>query len=271
MKIILFYISNIIRYMLLFCLLKLILNKKNSWTYLQCKNYLKNLDIICLKKIDNEIFSFCEYWKIKDPSTLTNIPKNCLNKKYILPLLINNNGGNPFKVDCVLILEEKNISNMEYHNNKKQIDKDIMKCLNFFENFEEIISLDINDYDGENKKVIDLKKRIDLSSFCIDFSLNIINQLEDHIHTKPLTKITKDSKIDFNDYNDYLYNKIYNYIILNEDDDEQTQDKENVQYLESKKNIQHNDNELTINQNSIKDCVEYGLKNEQYLVCTKYE
>ena len=87
MKIIILDFNNIKRYIFIFCLLKSILTKKNSWTYFQCKNFLNNLDIICLKKNENEIFSFCEYWKIKDPSALNNIPKICLNKKYILLMI----------------------------------------------------------------------------------------------------------------------------------------------------------------------------------------
>ena len=98
--------------------------------------------------------------------------------------------------------------------------------------------------------------------------------MENRINKKPLINITKDSKIDYNDYNNYLNNIISKYINLNEDDnndEEEIQNKESVQYFESKKNIQENDDELKINHNSKKDCVEYGLNNEQYIMCTKYE
>ena len=40
---------------------------------------------------------------------------------------------------------------------------------------------------------------------------------------------------------------------------------------ENNQGINNNDNELQSSQYSSKDCVEYGLKNEEYIICTKYE
>ena len=275
-------LKKIIKYILLLYLLqiKIILSQKNSWTYIKCKNYLNNLDIICTKITDNQIFSICEDWKTKEPLSINNIPKNCLNKIYILSLIINEENTSS-KVNCIVNIKEQKIMGKEFKNNNKHlyhIDEDIMKCLNFFENFEEIFTSIMNDYDGKKMKYNDLKKKLNVSSFCIDLSLNLINQLENHVENKPLKNNTKSPKKEY-DYNNYLNNKIYNCIKQNEvnDEDKYISGNDNMKYFEvnergeNNQGINNNDNELQSSQYSSKDCVEYGLKNEEYIICTKYE
>ena len=274
-------LKKIIKYILLYLLqIKIILSQKNSWTYIKCKNYLNNLDIICTKITDNQIFTICEDWKTKEPLSINNIPKNCLNKIYILSLIINEEKYSS-KINCVINIKEQKIMGKEFKNNNKHlyhIDEDIMKCLNFFENFEEIFTSIMNDYDGKKMKYNDLKKKLNVSSFCIDLSLNLINQLENHVENKPLKNNTKSPKKEY-DYNNYLNNKIYNCIKQNEvnDEDKYISGNDNMKYFEvnergeNNQGINNNDNELQSSQYSSKDCVEYGLKNEEYIICTKYE
>ena len=277
-------LKKIIKYILLLYLLqiKIILSQKNSWTYIKCKNYLNNLDIICTKITDNQIFTICEDWKTKEPLSINNIPKNCLNKIYILSLIINEENTSS-KVNFVVNIKEQKIMGKEFKNNNKHlyhIDEDIMKCLNFFENFEEIFTSIMNDYDGKKMKYNDLKKKLNVSSFCIDLSLNLINQLENHVENKPLKNNTKSPKKEY-DYNNYLNNKIYNCIKPNEvnDEDKYISGNDNMKYFDVNErgennqgnNNNDNDNELRSSQYSSKDCVEYGLKNEEYIICTKYE
>jgi len=274
-------LKKIIKYILLYLLqIKIILSQKNSWTYIKCKNYLNNLDIICTKITDNQIFTICEDWKTKEPLSINNIPKNCLNKIYILSLIINEEKSSS-KINCVINIKEQKIMGKEFKNNNKHlyhIDEDIMKCLNFFENFEEIFTSIMNDYDGKKMKYNDLKKKLNVSSFCIDLSLNLINQLENHVENKPLKNNTKSPKKEY-DYNNYLNNKIYNCIKQNEvnDEDKYISGNDNMKYFEvnergeNNQGINNNDNELQSSQYSSKDCVEYGLKNEEYIICTKYE
>ena len=275
-------LKKIIKYILLLYLLQIknILSQKNSWTYIKCKNYLNNLDIICTKIMDNQIFKICEDWKTKEPLSINNIPKNCLNKIYILSLIINEENTSS-KVNCIVNIKEQKIMGKEFKNNNKHlyhIDEDIMKCLNFFENFEEIFTSIMNDYDGKKMKYNDLKKKLNVSSFCIDLSLNLINQLENHVENKPLKNNTKSPKKEY-DYNNYLNNKIYNCIKQNEvnDEDKYISGNDNMKYFEvnergeNNQGINNNDNELQSSQYSSKDCVEYGLKNEEYIICTKYE
>ena len=274
-------LKKIIKYILLYLLqIKIILSQKNSWTYIKCKNYLNNLDIICTKITDNQIFTICEDWKTKEPLSINNIPKNCLNKIYILSLIINEE-NNSSKINCVINIKEQKIMGKEFKNNNKHlyhIDEDIMKCLKFFENFEEIFTSIMNDYDGKKMKYNDLKKKLNVSSFCIDLSLNLINQLENHVENKPLKNNTKSPKKEY-DYNNYLNNKIYNCIKQNEvnDEDKYISGNDNMKYFEvnergeNNQGINNNDNELQSSQYSSKDCVEYGLKNEEYIICTKYE
>ena len=274
-------LKKIIKYILLYLLqIKIILSQKNSWTYIKCKNYLNNLDIICTKITDNQIFTICEDWKTKEPLSINNIPKNCLNKIYILSLIINEEKSSS-KINCVINIKEQKIMGKEFKNNNKHlyhIDEDIMKCLNFFENFEEIFTSIMNDYDGKKMKYNDLKKKLNVSSFCIDLSLNLINQLENHVENKPLKNNTKSPKKEY-DYNNYLNNKIYNCIKQNEvnNEDKYISGNDNMKYFEvnergeNNQGINNNDNELQSSQYSSKDCVEYGLKNEEYIICTKYE
>ena len=277
-------LKKIIKYILLLCLLQIknILSQKNSWTYIKCKNYLNNLDIICTKIMDNQIFKICEDWKTKEPLSINNIPKNCLNKIYILSLIINEENTSS-KVNCIVNIKEQKIMGKEFKNNNKHlyhIDEDIMKCLNFFENFEEIFTSIMNDYDGKKMKYNDLKKKLNVSSFCIDLSLYLINQLENHVKNKPIKNNTKSPKKEY-DYSNYLNNKIYNCIKPNEvnDEDEYISGNDNLKYFDVNErgennqgnNNNDNDNELQSSQYSCKDCVEYGLKNEEYIICTKYE
>jgi hypothetical protein len=232
--------------------------------------------------MDNQIFKICEDWKTKEPLSINNIPKNCLNKIYILSLIINEENTSS-KVNCIVNIKEQKIMGKEFKNNNKHlyhIDEDIMKCLNFFENFEEIFTSIMNDYDGKKMKYNDLKKKLNVSSFCIDLSLNLINQLENHVENKPLKNNTKSPKKEY-DYNNYLNNKIYNCIKQNEvnDEDKYISGNDNMKYFEVNErgennqgiNNNDNDNELQSSQYSSKDCIEYELKNEEYIICSKYE
>ena len=67
------------------------------------------------------------------------------------------------KINCIISIKEQKITGKEFKKNNKHlyhIDEDIMKCLNFFENFEEIFTSIMNDYDGKKMKYNDLKKNL---------------------------------------------------------------------------------------------------------------
>lgn len=251
----------IIKYIfLLLYISNIIICQKKTWNYANCKKYLKFLDIICIKKNENEIFSICEKWETKNPLDKEKIPKNCQNKYYILPLLIKN--ANPLlKLDCVLNIISKDTKGQEKTMTKN--DEEIKTCIKNFGKLAEITAL--NETDDNKEHFVDLTKKLNISSFCVDFSLLLINQLEKDLYS--INKIYKTSKKTF-DFIDYVNISLFEYI-QNRNDEKR--------YFDSKEGNNNNkdyDNELEIYyKNSQKDCVEYGLNslNKEYIICTKYE
>ena len=258
--------NDIIKFILFLYITKIIICQKKTWNYDKCKKYLKGLGIFCIKINKNEIFSICEKWETKDPLDKEKIPKSCQNRNYILPLLIKNSNP-PSKIDCVVNINSQNIIEPEKVITKNN--EEIKNCIKTFGKFVELTSLNFNDTDDNNHPIIDLKIKLNISSFCVDFSLIIINELEKDLQSQTFNKKYKRSikgKIDFIDYINIC---LFEYM-ENENDDKRYFDTK-----EGKRNNQNDyDNELEIYyKNSKKDCVEYGLNslNKEYIICTKYE
>ena len=255
----------IIKFIFFLYISNIIICQKKTWNYDNCKKYLKRLDIICIKINENEIFSICEKWETKDPLAKQKIPTNCQNRNYILPLLIKY--SNPvLKKDCVININLKDIIEQEEVIINK--DEEIRSCIKTFGKFVEIMSLNFNDTDESIDPFIDLKKKFNISGFCVDFSLILINELEKDLQSKSLNKKFQSSKGKI-DFFDYINISLFEYM-QNENDDKRYFDSKE----EKKNNHKDYDNELEIYyKNSRKDCVEYGLNslNKEYIICTKYE
>ena len=218
------------------------------------------------------MFSFCEIWETKDPSALNKIPKNCQNKKYILSLLIKNSNP-PFKKDCIINIKIQLNANDKNKNIEglTKNEKEVQECLKTFEKVVDIFSLELNE-DENVDDLIDVKKRLNISNFCIDLSLNLINELQKGLNSRTIKNISKIPKNEVK-FKDYIMYKLYYY--QKEKDDKE---KETIKYFDTKKTINNqcfdeNDELEIYNKKSKKDCVEYGLKssNEEILICTKYE
>lgn len=261
---------------------KCIFSKKKSWGYYKCKKYLNDLDIICYKINKEGMFRFCEVWETKDIYALSKVPNACLNHKYVLPL-INKNSNSTSKIDTIIDINILNVSESKSRKKGKiiiQKDKEIQQCLKYFEKFLELSSLDHIDFNEINSIFFDLKKKLNSSYFCIDFSIHLINELEKGLNSEKMIKNNTNNEMEFTDYVNY---KLANFIHkeMNETNEQTIENKDDLESLEcsdseSKKNKynQDYDNELETHYlNSKKDCVEYGLKSstEDIIVCLKYE
>jgi len=278
-------IKYIFLYILFLNILKYIICQKNIWNYNKCKTYLNKLDIICNKISKIDMFSVCQIWETKDPSAINKIPKNCQNKKYILPLLIKNSNP-PIKKDCVINTKIK-LNPNEKNKNIEDLtknDQEIQGCIKTFEKFVDIFSVELNEDEEEDDiedldPLLELRKKLNISNFCVDFSLNLISELEKNLKSKTIRNISRISKDEVK-FNDYIFNKLYAHYQKENNDNIciDNREKEPIKYFETKKKINNQNfdenNELeTYNIKSKKDCVEYGLKssNEEVLICTKYE
>lgn len=274
-----------IKYLLVFFLFlkinKYIICKKKTWGYYKCKKYLSSLDIFCYKINKEGIFNFCEVWEAKDINALLKVQNLCLYHKYVLPLIYKYSNSTS-KIDSIIDIDLLNIS--EYKSKKRgkiiiQKDKEIKQCLKYFEKFLELSSLDNIDFDEINSIFFDLKKKLNSSNFCIDFSIHLINELEKSLNSEKTTNNNINSEMEFTDYVNY---KLANFIHegLNETNKQTIEKNDDLESLIcsdseiKKKYDQDYENDLeTYYLNSKKDCVEYGLKSstEDIIVCLKYE
>ena len=248
-----FVLYYLISLLMILYFIKIIRCSNNTWNYDKCKQYLNTLNIICTKIDETKIYTLCEKWKTKKPSVINNIPKYCQNKKYILTLLISTFNP-PIKAYSIIDIKKQNKEIEKYEK-----DEEIEQCFELFDNFEKKYLLNFTEIKDQKRILMEYKDKLNMSNFCIDFSLNIIIHLINNYKSNYNKSYNKE--IAHNQYTDF--------------DDEDNDFKEENNYFESsetnEKSNQANENES--DKNSQKDCVEYGLKSdkEEILVCKKHE
>ena len=247
---------------------------ETPWTYSQCSDYLNNLDIICDKiyKADNGD-EICEKIKFLSYSSMANIPKECFNQLYKFPMNINNS-NKPIKKSVVLFLEF--IDNED--NDDKEDNEDNLTDLNYVEeNFDlnnKIIEDCLKNYIIYNQKCLNdifLEKEDYSEELEKENNSNYCKSLVDHISKQLQDNIQFHLKDKFPMKLDNIYFKFENdnnYI----DFEEKDKDKD-YSFIGNNKNDDHGNELEEYNNNTGKDCVEYGLTSlkDNIIVCTKYE
>ena len=232
------------------------------WTHSQCSDYLNSLNFSCDKIIKNEKGNeICENLKYPD----INAPKECFNKIYTLPVTINNS-DKPIKRHIVLYMKY-NDKSKELNKNEEILDlnKKVEECL---KNFIKYSQKCLNEKYYENEEYCKELEKIKDLNFCKSTVDEIAKKLRDKIQFELKDEFSMDfGGVNFQFDND---NNYYPFEIDYEDFEKKVEDKD---CIGSNKNEEH-ENELDeYNNNSGKDCVEYGLTSlkDNIIVCTKYE
>lgn len=290
-----FFFHRFSKYIIFSHLLVYAICFKNQWTYLQCKNYLNTLDIICInitKKKDGS--EQCQKWNYKNTSSVNILPIECYNKKYNLNLVLYNTNPpvkkklyiNLKNIEKTMVIDIKNQNNYNFQNEDDY--STITKCLNDFTKYELNCILNKPVEEKKIKKCNAFKEKSIKSKLCINliqnFETNVESYIEENFSQLELKDI--DIEIDIN-----LKNFVKNNIEDNFKNDffieEEDNNINNIDFEEQKEEVKSyfniankkkynddNDNELeNYYKKSRKDCVEYGLKSlkEDIIVCTKYE
>ena len=245
------------------------------WTYSQCFDYLNGLDIICDKiyKADNGD-EICEKLKFLTYSSMGNMPKECFNQQYKLSMNINN-PSKPIKKSVILFLTYYNIENNEDNLTELDLDeenfdfynKKIEECLkNHMIYNQKCLNnkfLEKEDYCKELKKTKDL-------NYCKSLVDDVSKQLRNQIQFALKDKIPVNfGSVKFQFEND---NNYYPFEIKYSDFEGKDKDKDYSCNGNNRNDEQENELE-EYNNNSGKDCVEYGLTSlkDNIIFCTKYE
>ncbi len=279
----------LLRFLGLLHLSTIIICSNNIWNYKSCKAFLNTLNITCTKFHSNEIINICENWEATNITGVENIPEECQNKKYILTLLVKKSNQTT-KKDIILFIKKQNYSKENIKSDTislnlvKKIEIDIINCLKIFDKFEQIISYDFNENELNKNEIKKWKKKLNVSSFCIEIIIHTITNIEKNIDSvindENYSEEEELFRINFGS-NEYINNIMkINYKNYEKRGDKKSKDYKKKKYFETekKKNMKriedYDDNELeNYYNNSKKDCVEYGLKSleENIIVCTKYE
>ena len=289
-----FFFHRFSKYIIFFHLLAYAICFKNQWTYLQCKNYLNTLDIICYKITKKKDGSeLCQKWNYKNTSSVILLPIECYNKKYNLNLILYNTDP-PVKkkliinlktIEKTMVIDIKDQNNINFQNEDDY--STITKCINDFTKYEQNCILNKPVEEKKIKKCNAFKKKYINSKICFNIIKNFETNIESYIEENFSQLDLKDIEIDFN---------LNNFPKMNIDDNNNNidffgeEEDNNINYIDfeepkedaksyfnnrnKKKYNDDNDNELeNYYKNSRKDCVEYGLKSlkEDIIVCTKYE
>ena len=232
------------------------------WTHSQCSDYLNNLDISCDKIIKNENGDeICENLKYPD----INAPIECFNKIYKLQVTVNDS-NKPNKRPIVLFMKY-NDKSKESNKNEENLDlnKKVEGCL---KNYIIYSQKCLNEKYYENEEYCKELEKIKDLNFCKSTVDEITKKLRDKIKFEFKDELSVDfSSVNFQFDND---NNYYPFEIDYEVFEKKVEDKD---YIGNNQNEEH-ENELDeYNNNSGKDCIEYGLTSlkDNIIVCTKYE
>ena len=232
--------------------------------YNQCKDYLIKVGLICTKPIKKYLLNICENWEKNNSTLYHNIPAECIDRKYILPLSVKYSNTKE-KINFYIYF--KNTKSENQNSMKDDDDDEIDQCVQIIDYFGDIISEYSINNDVKNIDQINLNqwKNNFYSEFCLDFIFFTMMNLEENINS--LTTINKDYefknlvklliKEDFERNDDYYFENSIN------------KGKLNYNIKEKKIKINTVDNK-ELGNNFKKDCIEYGLKGD-YIICTKYE
>ena len=230
------------------------------WTHSQCSDYLNNLDISCDKIIKNENGDeICENLKYPD----INAPIECFNKIYTLQVTVNDS-NKPNKRPIVLFMKY-NDKSTESNKNEENLDlnKKVEECI---KNYIIYSQKCLNGKYYENKEYCKELEKIKDLNFCKSAVDEIAKKLPDNIQFELKDEFSMDF-VNFQFDND---NNYYPFEIDYEVFEKKVEDKD---YIGNNQNEEH-ENELDeYNNNSGKDCIEYGLTSlkDNIIVCTKYE
>ena len=103
----------IIKYILIFHLIKLVISSDIQFIDNNCIKYIKQLDIECLKFEENKNGIFeCIKWDINNIFAFIDIPKKCLNKEYNLNISAKNMSL-PIKINSNIFIENKTLNHLK--------------------------------------------------------------------------------------------------------------------------------------------------------------
>ena len=212
---------------------------------------------------------------------MENIPKECLNQLYKFPMNINNS-NKPIKKSVILFLEfidEDNDDKVDNEDNDdKEDNEDNLTDLNYveenFDLYNKIKEDCLNNYNIYNQKCLNdkfLEKEDYSKELEKENNSNYCKSLVDHISKKLQDNIQFQYKDKFHGKLDNIYFKFENdnnYIDFEEKDKVK-----DYSFIGNNKNDEQGNKLEEYNNNSGKDCVEYGLTSlkDNIIVCTKYE
>ena len=262
----------IIKYILIFHLIKYIISSDIQLINKICLKYISQLDIECSKFEENENGILkCTKWNSSNILGFIDIPEECLNKEYNLDILAKN--INPLiKINSNIYIEKETFIQLKKKEVKIILDKkaEIDECISLFTEYQAKCSFNLSYYKKENHCKEWLKKHDKKEfKFCFylleDFFQLILPKSKNKIERKNI--ILNDTN--FNDI-EYIFKDNINNTIRNLS--EGINDKKYYKDFITEKSGNINDIEKS-QMNSIKDCIEYGLNplNEDLIICTKYE
>ena len=256
-----------IKYILIFNLIKFNISSDINFIYINCKKYIDKLDIKCFKFQENKKGILeCTKWDISNILAFTDIPNECLNKEYNLDILAQNKNQS-IKINSNIYIGKETLIHLKKKEVKLILKKigDIHTCLDIFTEYLKIcISKKSNNKIKNECKEWRKKQDKKEFKFCIFLLENFKHFIEPKSKNKKIRKNITLDDITFI-FKEKINNTLFN---LSE---KIIDEKYDINFIIEKID---NDNDIEkLKNNSIKDCIEYGLNpsNEDLIICTKYE
>ena len=221
-----------------------------KWSYIDCSIFINDLDIICSnfsEDLNGE--NICQDWTLYNQSNIIYFPEECANKTYTIKEP-KKNFINPIQKHFNISIANNYIIPKSYRSNANKFNK-VNNCMKAYTKIVKECSLE---EDIENCKGV--KKKLNISNFCISTILGAIDIFQARVESL----INESESKLFHEVSMMIPKKI-------------SKEKKEVKIFQSLEPPNEKKLNIFTDNESKKDCVEYGLKsfNEEILVCLKYE
>ena len=224
--------------------------KTIKWSYTDCNIFINDLDIICTnysEDLNGE--NLCQDWTLYNQSNIIYLPEECANKTYTIDEP-KKNFINPIQKIFNITISNNYIIPKKYRSNANKFNN-VNNCMKVYS---EIIKECSLQEDIESCKGV--KKKLNISNFCISTILRAI----DAFQIKVESLINQSEAKLFQEVNMIMPKEV-------------SKEKKEVKIFQNLEPPNEKKLHIFTENESKKDCVEYGLKslNEEILVCLKYE